>query len=101
MQDNSQAKSQSTKQKQLEYLKAMRYNSAYGEINEDVIVRDLQFVFQGINGHHISYSTLEDTFVLSPTAVVSPSTRKLINELCELGWLFRRVNEWLTEKFNT
>ena len=32
----------------MEYLKAMRYNSANGEINEDMLVRDLLFVFQGI-----------------------------------------------------
>lgn len=44
MKDSSQ-KSATTKQKQIEYLKTMRYNSASGEINEDVIVRDLIFVF--------------------------------------------------------
>jgi hypothetical protein len=38
---------------------------------------------------------LEDAFVLTPSAVVSPSARKLVGELCELGWLYRRVNEWL------
>lgn len=102
MKDSTQVKSQSTKQKQLEYLKAMKYNTAYGgDINEDAIVRDLLFVFQGINGQHITYSSLEDAFVLSSTSVVSPSIRKLVCEVCELGWLFKRVNEWLSEKFNT
>ena len=38
-------KSASTKQKQMEYLKSQRFNSPSGEINEDVIVRDLLFVF--------------------------------------------------------
>lgn len=38
-------KSASTKLKQLEYLKTMRFNSPSGEINEDVLVRDLLFVF--------------------------------------------------------
>jgi gamma-tubulin complex component 3 len=27
---------------------------------------------------------------------VSPSTQKLIQELSETGWLFKKVNEWLT-----
>ena len=31
--------------------------------------------------------------------VLSPAARKLINELCELGWLFRRVNEWVSRNF--
>lgn len=95
MKDSSQ-KSATTKQKQIEYLKTMRYNSASGEINEDVIVRDLIFVFQAIPGQHIQYSLLEDAFILSPTAIVSPSTKKIIQELCELGWLFKRVSEWVT-----
>lgn len=42
---------------------------------------------------------LEDAFVLTPNAVVSHSSRKLISELCELGWLFRKVNEWLQRNF--
>jgi len=67
--------------------------------NEDLVVRDLLFVFQGINGQYIQFSLLEDRYVLSPQAVVSPSARKLIDELCELGWLFRKVNDWLSRNF--
>jgi hypothetical protein len=40
----------STKQKQLEYLKAQRYNNPGNDVNEDAIVRDLLFIFQGIEG---------------------------------------------------
>lgn len=65
-------------------------------INEELIVRDLIFVFQGINGQFIHHSHLEDGFILLPQVVVSPSAKKLINELCELGWLFRKVNDWLS-----
>ena len=42
----------------------MRFNSPNGEVNEDVIVRDLLFVFQGIQGQNITYSLLEDAYVL-------------------------------------
>ena len=91
-----QSKTVSTKQKQLEYLKTLRYNSPSGEVNEDVLVRDLIFVFQGIPGQYITHSMLEDSFVVASNITLSPSTRKLINELCELGWLFKRVNDWLT-----
>lgn len=41
------------------------------------------------------YSILEDAYVLSPAVVVSPSTHKLISELNELGWLYRKVSDWL------
>jgi len=73
----------------------MKINSASGELNEDALVRDLIYVFQGIQGQNIQYSLLEDAFILAPNCLVSPSTRKLISELCELGWLFKKVSEWI------
>ena len=42
---SSQVKSASTKQKQMEYLKNMRFNIQSGDANEEMIVRDLLFVF--------------------------------------------------------
>jgi hypothetical protein len=33
-------------------------------LSEDLIVRDLLFVFQGIQGQFIHYSVMEDAFVL-------------------------------------
>ena len=74
----------------------MRFQkSPMGDVTEDTIVRELLFVFQGIDGQFIKYQILEDAYVLSPQVTVSPSTHKLISELCELGWLYKRVNEWL------
>ena len=64
-------------------------------------MRDLIFVFQAIPGQHIVYSMLEDAFILQPTVIVSPSTRKLIQELCELGWLYKRVSEWVQRNQET
>jgi hypothetical protein len=34
----------------MEYLKNMRYNASSGDISEEGLVRDLLFVFQGIQG---------------------------------------------------
>jgi gamma-tubulin complex component 3 len=64
-------------------------------VNEDTVVRELLFVFQGIDGQYIKFSALDDAFVLSPAVTVSPSTMKLIQELCELGWLYKKVNDWI------
>jgi gamma-tubulin complex component 3 len=66
------------------------------DVNEDVIVRDLLYAFQGIDGQYITYSVLDDAYVLAPNVNVSESTRKIICELSELGWLFKRVNDFLT-----
>lgn len=57
-------------------------------------------MFQGIDGQHIKHSIVDDAYVVVPNVVLSPSTAKLIAELCELGWLFRRVNEWITRTNN-
>ena len=35
----------STKQRQLDYLRTLRFSSPQGEVNEDTIVRELLFVF--------------------------------------------------------
>ena len=59
------------------------------------MVRDLLFVFQGIQGTDIQYSSGEDAFTLRSNLVVSHSTRKIVNELCELGWLYKKVNDWI------
>ena len=113
----------STKQKQLEYLKQIKFNgftstqsqgvSAKGglivggdragsdQVRESDIVRDLLYVFQGIEGKLIHYSFAEDAFILQHSLMVTPSTRKIINELCELGWLFKRVNDWLKRNVET
>lgn len=95
MEEASKAKGASTRQRQLDYLKTMRYQSAAGDVTEDTIVRELLFVFQGIDGQLIKYQGLEDAYVLTPQVTVSPSTHKLIAELCELGWLYKKVNDWL------
>ena len=58
-------------------------------------MRELLFVFQGIDGMWIKYQLLDDAYVLSQTVTVSPSAHKLICELCELGWLFKKVSDWV------
>ena len=65
-------------------------------VKESDIVRDLLYVFQGIEGKLIQFSFAEDAFILQHSLMVSPSTRKIVNELCELGWLFKKVNDWVT-----
>ena len=45
----------STRQRQLDYLRTLRFSSPSGDVNEDSIVRELLFVFQGIDGQLIKY----------------------------------------------
>ena len=55
----------STKERQLEYLRTLRFSSPNGDVNEDTIIRELLFVFQGIDGHYLKYQLLDDAYVLS------------------------------------
>jgi len=71
------------------------------EVGEDLLVRDLLFVFNGIETQLISYHMLEDAFLLNKDLPVSPSQRKIVNELCELGWLFKKVYEWFRRNIET
>lgn len=42
-------------------------------LDEDTIIRQLIFVFQGIDGGDIKYSIVDDAYILSPQVIVSPS----------------------------
>lgn len=71
----------------LQFLQSFRFRSK--DVSEEVLYKDLLYVFQGIDGQNISFSILEDAFVLAPNVNVSPSIRKMISKMCELGWLYK------------
>lgn len=82
-----------------QFLQSFRYRS--NDISEEALYKDLLYVFQGIDGQHISFSILEDAFVLSENVNVSPSIRKNIQEMCELGWLFKKVDDFLKRNIDS
>jgi gamma-tubulin complex component 3 len=60
-------------------------------IPEAALVRDLLFVFQGIDGRHIRFQREAAAFLLDGEADVPRPTRDLCSRLAELGWLYRCV----------
>lgn len=84
---------------QLQFLKNYRFRSK--DISEEILCKDLIFIFQGIDGQNISFSIIEDAFVLAPNVNVSDSTRKIISEMCELGWLYKKVNDFMTRNIDS
>ncbi|CAI2385190.1 unnamed protein product [Moneuplotes crassus] len=84
---------------QFQFLKSFRYRSQ--DISEEALCKDLLYVFQGIDGQNISFSILEDSFVLAPNVNVSESTRKLVTEMCELGWLYKKVNDFMNRNIDS
>lgn len=92
-------KNKDAKASQYQFLKSFRYRSK--DISEEALCKDLLYVFQGIDGQNISFSILEDAFVLAPNVNVSSSTRKIVTEMCELGWLYKKVNDFMTRNIDS
>ncbi|KAK5581279.1 hypothetical protein RB653_001310 [Dictyostelium firmibasis] len=76
------------------------------EIPEHLLIRDIIYVFQGIDGTYIKYNKQSDSFKIdentSNTLVngepsyISKPKRDLIYRLCEFGWLFKKVRLFIT-----
>ncbi|KAL7749198.1 Microtubule-nucleating Tub4p (gamma-tubulin) complex component [Sorochytrium milnesiophthora] len=69
-------------------------------VTEAELLRDLMYVFQGIDGKFIRYSTHTSTYRLDATILVPQSVRDLVEKLAELGWMYRRLSQFLNEKAN-
>ncbi|KAF9360428.1 Gamma-tubulin complex component 3 [Mortierella sp. AD094] len=67
------------------------------EVEESALLRDLIFVFQGINGKMINFEAESGTFAIDPSINITRSTRGLVTRLTELGLLYRKVNAYVQE----
>ena len=65
------------------------------EITEKLLLRDILFVFQGIEGRLVKYDTGMDAYRISSDYGVPLPVRDLVSKLAELGWLCRRVRKYL------
>ncbi|KRX07189.1 hypothetical protein PPERSA_00346 [Pseudocohnilembus persalinus] len=65
------------------------------DLKENDLVCDLIFIFQGIDGHYIQFFSQEKAYQLKANVPVKESVREQINQLCEVGWLFKKVTDFL------
>lgn len=65
------------------------------EITERLLLRDVLYVFQGIEGRVIKYDSSAEAYKISPEIDVPLSIKDMIGKLSELGWMFRRVKKFL------
>jgi gamma-tubulin complex component 3 len=68
------------------------------EVSEDVLIRDLLFVFQGINGKYITMRSSSDGFRINDEVIVHPSLIEHCHKLAELGWLYRKISNYIEAK---
>lgn len=70
------------------------------EVTEVVLVRDVLYACQGIDGKYVKFDEKADAYVLPELIKVTRSTRIMVRKLCELGWLFRKVKGYITESMD-
>ncbi|GFY99834.1 spindle pole body component 98 [Actinidia rufa] len=70
------------------------------EVSEEVLVRDVLYACQGIDGKFVKFDKKVDGYALPDTVSVPRSTRIMVRKLCELGWLFRKVKGYISESMD-
>ncbi|SAM07681.1 hypothetical protein [Absidia glauca] len=69
-------------------------------VPEAYLLRDLIYIFQGINGQYITFDPITKEYALDPHVSIPKSMQDLIYRLTELGWLYQRVHEFITTYYD-
>ncbi|KAK4784295.1 hypothetical protein SAY86_018663 [Trapa natans] len=70
------------------------------EVSEELLVRDVLYACQGIDGKYVKFGTIVDGYILPDMVRVPRATRTIVRKLCELGWLFRKVKGYISESMD-
>ncbi|XP_037552611.1 gamma-tubulin complex component 3 [Nematolebias whitei] len=65
-----------------------------GEASEAALVRDILYVFQGIDGKFIKMNAQENCYKIDSKLVLCKSLRDTSSRLAELGWLHNKVRKY-------
>ncbi|GJW01062.1 gamma-tubulin complex component 3 [Tanacetum coccineum] len=66
-------------------------------VTEEVLVRDVLYACQGIDGRYVLFDESVDGYILPDSIKVGKSVRVMVRKLCELGWLYRKVKGYVDE----
>ncbi|XP_033096143.1 gamma-tubulin complex component 3 homolog [Anneissia japonica] len=64
------------------------------EVPEGAILRELVYVFQGIDGQMIKYNQAEDAYRIDRQIGVPRAVRDQVHKQAELGWLHNKVRKY-------
>uniref|UniRef100_A0A669F6W5 Tubulin gamma complex component 3 n=1 Tax=Oreochromis niloticus TaxID=8128 RepID=A0A669F6W5_ORENI len=64
------------------------------KVNEAALVRDILYVFQGIDGKFIKMSAQDNCYKIDSKVVLCKSLRDTSSRLAELGWLHNKVRKY-------
>ncbi|XP_060039852.1 gamma-tubulin complex component 3, partial [Erinaceus europaeus] len=68
------------------------------EVTESALVRDILYVFQGIDGKYVRMSSASDRYEVEGKAGLSRSLRDTTLRLSELGWLHNKVRRYTDQR---
>jgi len=69
-----------------------------GEVTEAALVRDILYVFQGIDGKNVKMSSTENCYKVEAKANLSKSLRDTTLRLAELGWLHNKIRKYTDQR---
>uniref|UniRef100_A0A3B5R9D7 Tubulin gamma complex component 3 n=1 Tax=Xiphophorus maculatus TaxID=8083 RepID=A0A3B5R9D7_XIPMA len=75
-------------------VRPRRDGDAAGEVNEAALVRDVLYVFQGIDGKFIKMNAQDNGYKMDSKVVLCKSLRDTSSRLSELGWLHNKVRKY-------
>jgi len=78
--------------------KVIELQNGASEVTEDALLRDIIFALQGIDGHYIKFDVVTDGYAVDRKIAVLQPTRDLVQRICELGWLFGKVREFVNTR---
>ncbi|KAJ6791406.1 gamma-tubulin complex component 3 [Iris pallida] len=67
------------------------------EVAESALVRDILYVSQGIDGRYVKFDERLDSYDMLESIRVPRSTYTMVRRLSELGFLFRKVRNYINE----
>lgn len=68
------------------------------EVTEAALVRDILYVFQGIDGKNIKMSSTENCYKVEAKANLNKSLRDTAVRLAELGWLHNKIRKYADQR---
>jgi gamma-tubulin complex component 3 len=78
-----------------EYVRNTTRSNTLYEIPEEALVRDVLYCLQGIDGRFVKYDRTADGYGVVPEVGVPKPVRNLVRRICELGWMFRGVSDYV------
>lgn len=66
-------------------------NQQQNYVSEELLVRDLIYIFQGIDGQYVKFDPKTNAPVFIPNVMISRTSHDLVLKLFECGFLFKKI----------